>query len=209
MERLAQRQPLGRIGRTTFKRWPVGSRAQGAIQAALEARHAVAAIGDIRSVRVFTQDGIYDHLVRSRQDPWHPISRETADHSLPYIVAAAVLDGSIRPESFAPERVLDPARQRFLEQVTVEIETSLHRDNSGEFLSRIEIETKDGTIAHGRALPPPGHPAQPFTETEVIDKLRENTTTLLTEASVEKLIAAIRGIDQAPNVVELAAALTR
>src|SRR5262249_24084671 len=111
--RLDAARPLSRVADTYFKRWPVGSLAQSAIQAALVARAKVD-VARIKEVRVFAEEGAYDHLVRIRTDPWGPISRETADHSLPYIAAAAVLDGFIRTESFDPERVLDPARQRFL-----------------------------------------------------------------------------------------------
>src|SRR5207244_2727313 len=68
-------------------------------------------------IRVFAEEGAYDHLVKIRQDPWNPISRETADHSLPYIVAAAVLDSTIGVNSFTPNVVLNPERQAFIKKV--------------------------------------------------------------------------------------------
>ena len=110
-----RKRPLQRVCDTYFKRWPVGSLAQSAIQSALQAREKVGDIARIKQVRVFSEEGAYDHLVKIRKDPWHPISRETADHSLPYIVAAAVLDGYVRTDSFDPDRVHEPARRRFLE----------------------------------------------------------------------------------------------
>src|SRR5262245_10164476 len=117
-ERLNPKIPLSRVSEAFLKRWPVGSVAQSAIQAALQARSQVKDLAAIRQVRVFAEEGAYDHLVRIRQDPWHPFSRETADHSLPYIVAAAVLDGDIRVGSFDPKVVRDPKRQAFIEKVT-------------------------------------------------------------------------------------------
>src|SRR5262249_23649191 len=113
-ERLDAGRPLARIADTYMKRWPVGSLAQSAIQAALAARAQVGGAGQIKAVRGFAEGGAYDDLVRIRQDPWAPIPREPADQSLPYIVVAAVLDGAIGTQSFDPERVLDTARQRFL-----------------------------------------------------------------------------------------------
>ena len=62
---------------------------------------------------MFAEEGAYDHLVKIRKAPYAPISRETADHSLPYIVAAAVLDGFVRTDSFAPSRVLEPDAPAF------------------------------------------------------------------------------------------------
>ena len=101
---LDPRHPLGRINSVVFKRWPVGSRGQSAIQAALEARAKVKDAWRVKQVRVFSDDAAFDHLVRRREDPMHPRSRETADHSLPYIVAAAVLDGFVKVESFDRRR---------------------------------------------------------------------------------------------------------
>ena len=141
--------------------WPVGSLAQSAIQAALAAREQVGDTSRIKEVRVFAEEGAYEHLVRIRKDPWAPFSRETADHSLPYIVAAAMLDGFIRTESFDPARVLDPSRQRFLKEKikatsAPELGTlaggKLKRAQSG-YLSRVEVETTDGKLFHGAAEP--------------------------------------------------------
>jgi len=112
--RLDAERPLSRVAETYMKRWPVGSLAQSAIQAALQAREQVGDLSQIKQVRVFAEEGAYDHLVRIRKDPWNPISRETADHSLPYIVAAAVLDGHVRTDSFEPRRVLEPAQHAAL-----------------------------------------------------------------------------------------------
>ena len=114
--KLNAKNPPSRIRDTYFKRWPVGSLAQSAIQAALQAREKIGDVARIAEVRVFAEEGAYEHLVAIRKDPWHPISRGTADHSLPYIVATAVLDGYVHTDSFDPARVLDPARQRRLPQ---------------------------------------------------------------------------------------------
>src|SRR5690606_4796015 len=113
---------ITRIDQITYKRWPVGSRGQSAIRAALEARAGIADISQIDRIRVLTDETVYDHLVRQRADPWNPISRETADHSLPCIVATAILDGAIGTSTFEPERVLDPARRTLLnDRLTVEV----------------------------------------------------------------------------------------
>ena len=112
---------------------------------------------------MFAEEGAYEHLVKIRANPWHPISRETADHSLPYIVAAAVLDGYICTGSFDPARVLDPARRHFLaDKVKVSAAPELGTLSGGKlkraqagYLSRVEIETGDGRILRGDAAPFP------------------------------------------------------
>jgi 2-methylcitrate dehydratase len=202
--RLDPRRPLSRITHTTFKRWPVGSRAQSAIQAALAAR---ACIGDpwtIREVRVRTDEGAYDHLVRRRADPWHPISRETADHSLPYIVAAALLDGAVRPESFDPDRVREPRRQAFLaERVRVEPDRDLAGGARRGFLTRVEVVDANGAVHAGAAEPPPGHRERPFTDADFDAKLLENVAPLFGDAHAKALLALLWSSDSLDDVRRL------
>jgi 2-methylcitrate dehydratase len=209
LTRLGSRGPLRRISGTTFKRWPVGSRAQSAIQAALEARHALGArIDAIREIRVFTQDAVFEHLVRRREAPWRPHSRETADHSLPYIVAAAVLDGEIRPESFDPDKVRDPERQRFLDRVKVEVAPDLNQAASGEWLSRVEIVCNDGTRLEGAAAAPPGHPNRPFDRQDMLDKLHANAAPVIGADGVEQLVRSVDALMDATTVDPLVSCLT-
>jgi 2-methylcitrate dehydratase len=214
-ERLVPERPLSRVAEAYMKRWPVGSLAQSAIQAALTAREQVADVSRIKQVRVFAEEGAYDHLVRIRQDPWNPISRETADHSLPYIVAAAVLDGYVRTDSFDPRRVLDAARQRFLKERVVvnsapELGTlaggKLKRAQAG-YLSRVEIETTDGKVVHGAAAPSPGHPKKPFTDADLGAKLSENVEPFAGAEQTKKLVRLLSSVGKIKNVRELTALL--
>ena len=213
--KLDAERSLSRVCDTYFKRWPVGSLAQSAIQAALQAREKVDDIARIKQIRVFAEEGAYEHLVKIRKDPWHPISRETADHSLPYVVAAAVLDGYVRTDSFDLGRVLEPVRQRFLaEKVTVsaapELGTladgKLKRAQAG-YLSRVEIETIDGKIEQGDAAPFPGHPKNPYLDEDLSEKLRENMRPFAGDPATEKLVAFLDSIDCTSSVRDLTALL--
>ena len=50
---------------------------------------------------------------------WDPRNKETADHSQPYIIARALLDGEIYLDSFTPEKIMDPAARAIMEKITV------------------------------------------------------------------------------------------
>ncbi len=202
-DRLDPKLPLSRITGTFMKRWPVGSVAQSAIQAALQARAQVPEISQIEQVRVFSEEGAYEHLVKIRQDAYNPISRETADHSLPYIVAAAVLDGEISIDSFSPQVVLQPERRAFVAQrVKVQPAPELGTLAGGKlkraaagYLSRVEIETKDGRVFHGEALPFPGHPKNPFSDADIDGKLRENVEPVAGAERTAQLAACLRSME--------------
>jgi 2-methylcitrate dehydratase len=196
-------KPLTRVAETYMKRWPVGSVAQSAIQAALAARAQIEDLSQIRELRVFAEEGAYDHLVKIRENPWQPISRETADHSLPYIVAAAVLDGYIRTDSFDPGRVLEASRQAFLrDKVKVEPAPELGTLAGGKlkraeagYLSRVEVELNDGRVIHGEAKPFPGHPKNPFTDADLEAKLRENAAPWGGNEHIERLTEQLFTLD--------------
>ena len=207
-DRLADGVKLSRVTGTYMKLWPVGSVGQSAIRAALEARAKVADTAAIREVRVFSEEGAYDHLVTIRQDPYNPISRETADHSMPYIVGAAVLDGYIHVDSFDLERVMDPARRAFVSgKVKVFPDPSLGTIKSGKlaraaagYLSRVEIEMEDGTVHHGAALPFPGHPKAPFSDEDIAGKVRANALPFAGEEVTEQVITALNSFETLTDV---------
>jgi 2-methylcitrate dehydratase len=209
-ERLDPRQPLTRVNDAFMKRWPVGSVAQSAIQAAIEARSRIKDLSKIKQIRVFAEEGAYDHLVKIRQDPWNPISRETADHSLPYIVAAAVLDGTITVNSFTPKVVLNPQRQAFIKKVTCTPALELGSHAMGKhkrvemgYLSRIEIELADGSVVRGEARPFPGHHKNPFSDADLNDKLRENVEPIAGAQRAAQLTELLWRIDKAKSTREL------
>ncbi|MBV9360628.1 MAG: MmgE/PrpD family protein [Betaproteobacteria bacterium] len=209
-ERLNPRLPLARVSDAFMKRWPVGSVAQSAIQAAIEARSQIRDLSRIKQIRVFAEEGAYDHLVKIRQDPWNPISRETADHSLPYIVAAAVLDGTIAVNSFTPKVVLDPKRQAFIKKVvcTPALELGSHAMGKHKrvemgYLSRVEIELDDGKVVEGAARPFPGHHKNPFSDADLNQKLRENVEPIAGAQRTAKLTEALWSVDKMKSVRDL------
>jgi len=207
-DRLALARPLTRITETFMKRWPVGSLAQSAIQAALSARQKVSDPARIKQVRVFVEEGAYEHLVKIRSAPYAPISRETADHSLPYVVAAAVLDGYVGTDSFAPSRVLEPERRRFVaDKVKAAPAPELgtiaggkHKRAEAGYLGRVEIELSDGTVVHGEAKPFPGHPKNPFSDEDLAAKLKENMEPFAGSARTAKLATCLASIETLARV---------
>jgi 2-methylcitrate dehydratase len=209
-ERLDPGKPLSRVNEAFMKRWPVGSVAQSAIQAALQARSRIKDLSKIRQIRVFAEEGAYDHLVKIRQDPWNPISRETADHSLPYVVSAAVLDGTVTARTFSPKVVLNPERQAFIKKVTCTPALELGSHAMGKhkrvemgYLSRVEIELDDGSIVHGEARPFPGHHKNPFSDGDLSAKLRECVEPVAGAKRAAELASLLWRLDKVKSTREL------
>lgn len=72
------------------------------------------------------------------------LTKEQADHSLPYIVAVALIDGTVLPEQYQPERILRPDVQELLKKVTVRPVEVLSRRFPEEMPCRLTVKLKDG-----------------------------------------------------------------
>src|SRR5262249_10921170 len=107
------------ISRTSIKFWPAEYHSQSAIEAALKLRAQMNGAKEIESVLVESHGAAVD-IIGSEPEKWHPTSRETADHSLPYIVAVALLDGEVTAKQFEPERISDPGLLALVRRVKVE-----------------------------------------------------------------------------------------
>ena len=74
------------ILKTSIKYWPAEYHSQSAIEAAMELRTQISSTDEIQSIQIESHDASVD-IIGSSPEQWKPTSRETADHSLPYITA--------------------------------------------------------------------------------------------------------------------------
>src|SRR3989442_14662119 len=103
---------------TSIKFWPAEYHSQSAIEAALSLRKEIGDPAKVKSMTIESHDASVD-IIGSEPEQWKPETRETADHSLPYITAIALIDGEITDKQFARERFADREVWKFLENVKV------------------------------------------------------------------------------------------
>ena len=159
-----------RITGTSFKAYPSVFHTQGPIGLVLELRQSVVT-EEIESVHVAT----YGEAVRraaTEAEKWDPETRETADHSIPYLLAAAFQDGAVTPATFAPSRIKDPALRPLIKKLTVVEEPEFTRRYPTESCTRIEVMTTDGRRVAAETSYPKGHYRNPLTDGEVEAKFR-------------------------------------
>jgi 2-methylcitrate dehydratase len=161
-ERLPVMGPNGKmvIERAGYKRYP----SEGSTQSVLEL---------IPDIRKFTKAediaSIYIELPNDgwleTADPpkWDPRNRETADHSMPYVVARALIDGEIYLDSFTEAKFMDPAARQLMGKITAGSDPSY--TYQGE--ARLTVVTKSGQelVKETRV-----HMATPMSHQEIIDK---------------------------------------
>ncbi|HEV2007596.1 MAG TPA: MmgE/PrpD family protein, partial [Burkholderiales bacterium] len=118
---------LGRLGgegvafgieRTNLKFFPAEYHSQAPLWIALGLRNKVR-VEEIEAINVQTYYTAYSEI-GSEPEKWDPQTRETADHSLPYLLARALTDGRITADSFSPERIRDPIVRQLMRTISVE-----------------------------------------------------------------------------------------
>jgi 2-methylcitrate dehydratase len=190
------------IVKTSIKFWPAEYHSQGAIEAALKLRTQIKDIAEIESVRIESHDAAVD-IIGSEPEKWHPTTRETADHSLPYIVAASLADGEITERQFASERLADRKLIDFVQRVEVHRNAELSAAYPGAVGNIIIIRLRDGRTATERVDYPRGHARNPLTDAEVEAKFHSLADPVLGADRAAALCGWLWRIDQADNLNEL------
>ena len=157
---------------TSIKFWPAEYHSQSAIEAALKLRSQLADIAHIESVLIESHDAAVD-IIGSEPEKWRPSSRETADHSLPYIVAVALADGEVSAKQFEPERIADPALQALVQRVKVQRHAELSARYPLAVGNIVTLRLRDGRILSERVDHPRGHAQNPLNDAELEAKFRE------------------------------------
>jgi 2-methylcitrate dehydratase len=142
-------------------------------------------------------------IIGSEPEKWKPETRETADHSLPYITAIALIDGEVTSRQFEPERFADPKMWKFLERVEVKRNAELSGMYPGAVANIVHVELTDNRKLTKRVDYPLGHAKNPLKDTEVEAKFRSLVVPLLGEERAKRILERAWKLDEAQNVDQL------
>ena len=122
-----------------------------------------------------------------------------------YVVALAFLDGKLEIETFTDAKANQAQVQDALSKVKVVVDETI--PEPGPYCP-VSVELKDGARFTHTARIPKGHPENPMTEAEVLDKFRGNAKQVLSPARSETVIAKMQRLETVSNVKELVDLLT-
>jgi 2-methylcitrate dehydratase len=194
------REPF-RITGTSFKFFPSQMHTQGPIGLALELRPQIAT-SEIAAIRIRT----YRTAVRSAAtDPqkWDPQTRETADHSIPYLVASALHDGAVTPASFTNDRIRSSALRQLMATMTIEEDSEFTQRFPEELNCWIEVTSTSGQRFTAATAYPKGHQHNPLKDAELEAKFRHLAAGILPEPQCRAALAHLWGLEEAPNLRQL------
>ncbi|MDA4135374.1 MAG: MmgE/PrpD family protein [Thaumarchaeota archaeon] len=180
---------------TYIKFFPAEYHAQSAIWAALEARKKVGSIGEILEVKVETHEAGYTILSKDKEK-WAPSTKETADHSLPYMVGMALLQGRVDNNTYSAKNMADPKVIAFLKKIKVMEDKELTDMYPEHIANRITLKLKDGRSITEQVNDPKGHPNNPMTREEVEGKFKGLTAKFLKEAQAREILDYVWDIER-------------
>ena len=122
-------------------------------------------------------------------------TKEQADHSLPYLLAVAALDGQVMQPQFRQERIIRSDVQDLMKKVSIKPNADFTKRYPNDFCSRITIKTKDGQTKTREIKDYPGMPSHPFTWQDAVDKFDRLTAGFLTEEQAEKIKHIVKNLE--------------
>jgi 2-methylcitrate dehydratase len=143
-----QHENLESVRRTILKKYNAEIHSQSAIEALLTLRSDHALSGsEVERIELDTFQVAFDIIGGGEEgDKHHLRSKEDADHSLPYLLAVATLDGQVLPEQYRPERIAATDVQQLLRGVMVHPDPALSRRFPDEHSARVRLYLRDGRV---------------------------------------------------------------
>jgi 2-methylcitrate dehydratase len=160
-----------KITDTYIKFWPAEYHSQSAIDAALRLRKEIGDVAKVAAVDIYTFEASYN-IIGKYAEAWAPRTRETADHSLPYCTAVALLDGEVTLRQFDPARFTASDILNLLTRVKVHLDDALTPRYPRGIPNRVVVTLTDGRQFTSEVEFPRGHAGNPMTDFEVEAKFR-------------------------------------
>lgn len=126
---------------------------------------------------------------------YRPESRETADHSLPYCLAVALVDRQVTTQSFSPEKLKDPRIRQVIDRIKGEASEEFERMFPEKQPSRVTLKTKDGRTLSAYMEYPKGDPREPMTMKELEVKFKSLSAEILPSDRQDKIKEMVWGCE--------------
>jgi 2-methylcitrate dehydratase len=186
------------IGETHIKGLPVCYHGQSSVWAALELRDRI----DVEKIEAIQVDTYNTAVMMMGADSsrWAPTTRETADHSLPYCIAIALLDGKVTNESFAEARLVDPTVAKLMLKVKVREDVALSGRYPEGAPGRVTIRTMSGERQAREIVYPRGHARSPMSDADVERKFRDMARSRLSEQQCDAVLRSVSRLEQSSDI---------
>ena len=143
--------------------------------------------------------------ILSDPSKYDPRTKETADHSLPYVIAAALVDRKVTPAQFTMEKIMEPKIREQLNKVEVVADPDIEKVFPALQRVIVHITTKDGRCLDKQLDYPKGDPRNPLSDQEIEEKFTALADGVLTPAAQKRVKEAVWNLERVRSVSELMA----
>jgi 2-methylcitrate dehydratase len=192
-----EHEDLERVRRTFLKRYNAEIHSQSALEALLELREAHGLDpAEVERIELDTFQVAYDIIGGGEEGGKKEISsKEEADHSLPYLLAVALLDGRVMPEQFAPGRIVRADVQALLQRVDVRPAADLTARFPAEHACRLRVRLAGGVTLTAEKSDYHGFLTRPLGWEHALEKFRRLAAPVEPELTGE-LAATVAALDE-------------
>jgi 2-methylcitrate dehydratase len=136
----------------------------------------------------FAGGGLYgaDKVIRAK---------EQADHSLPYLLAVALLDGDVMPAQFEPDRIAKADVQQLLKKVSVRPDQEFTDHYPAKMPAKVVVRLQDGKVIEHEVQDFPGMPSDPFTWEDSVEKFDRLVAGRADESVSRAIKDAVRSLE--------------
>jgi 2-methylcitrate dehydratase len=191
-----------KIMECSMKRYPLGQYSQTVVQAALELRAKIRSADEIAEVRIETVTAAV-RLMAGDPEKWAPATRETADHSMPYTVAVALIHGGVAAQHFDDRYLRDPAILALAQRVKVAVSAEADQHMPEAMRCHFTLVTKSGVTHTTMVDYHKGHYKNPLSDVEIEAKFRALAAPVLATAQTDRLLAALWKVEDAADAGEI------
>jgi 2-methylcitrate dehydratase len=189
-----------------FKRFPVGSLSQTAASAALEIHDLRLPMDQIDRIHLGTT-GFAMSVMAGDREKWRPATRESADHSLPFVVASTVRDGAPSVHTLEHDTFTEPGMLELMDRVEVSADPECEAA-APITMSKLVVTLRSGETRSATAKYHRGHYRNAMTDDEIADKYTQQAIPVLGAHATARLLDSLWDIDRCDDVGEVVAAAT-
>lgn len=181
------------ILRSLTKTFPTNGELHTALWAAIDLRGRIADLDAIAVIRIETSE--FNRRVLADAEKWRPTTREAADHSLPYNVARALLDGDITLDSYSAECIADPRAIALMDITTVDEDPALTRLFPGHLANRVRVTLADGEELASEVIDGPGSLLRPMGDEDFERKFRRMAAAHIDRPAQDAALAFVAALE--------------
>lgn len=191
-----------KIKECSIKQFPLGQYSQTVANAAVQMKGIVGQWQEIEQINIRTLQTAVN-IMAGDPEKWTPTNRETADHSMPYTTAVALMFGTVESRHFNEQYLTNNDLLELVSKVNVSVSEEANAMAPEAMLCDLDVITKSGNRHSVQVAYHKGHYKNPLTDLEVEHKFKSLAETHLSPKRIDILLDRLWHLEDVKDVSEL------